>query len=147
MPINADIAATLSQARTIAVVGLSPRSYRPSYGVAAYLQQQGYRIIPVNPKEEGTVILGEHCYASLDAAVQAARRQHTPIDIVDCFRRAEDMPPVVDEAIRLGLPCVWMQLGVTHPAAAGKALQAGLRVMMDRCIKVDHALFEIPRKQ
>ncbi|HTD03127.1 CoA-binding protein [Undibacterium sp.] len=147
MMLNADIAATLRQARTVAVVGLSARSHRPSYAVAAYLQQQGYRIIPVNPKEEGTSILGEHCYASLDHAVQAAQRQGRRIDIVDCFRRSAEIPPIVNDAIRLGLGCVWMQQGVINDEAAGKALQAGIKVVMDRCIKVDHTIFNIPRKE
>ncbi|GGC94839.1 CoA-binding protein [Undibacterium terreum] len=146
MMINTDIAATLRNARTIAVVGLSAKSHRPSYGVAAYLQQHGYKIIPVNPMEEGSSILGEPCHASLDDAVTAAQQQGLQIDIVDCFRRSEEIPAIVDDAIRLGLGCVWMQQGVIHEEAAAKALQAGIKVMMDRCIKVDHTIFNIPRK-
>ncbi|MES2106501.1 MAG: CoA-binding protein [Pseudomonadota bacterium] len=147
MMINTDIAATLRKASTIAVVGLSAKSHRPSYEVAGYLQQHGYRILPVNPMEQGASILGEACHASLDHAVQAAQRQGIQIDIVDCFRRSEEIPPIVDDMIRLGLGCIWMQQGVINTGAADKALAAGIRVVMDRCMKVDHAIFNIPRKE
>lgn len=145
--INADIAAILRSASTIAVVGLSAKSQRPSHEVAAYMQQHDYRIIPVNPMEAGSTILGEHCYASLSDAVSAAQRQGIRIDIVDCFRRSGDIPPIVDEAIRLGLGCIWMQQGVTHLRAAEKAAAAGIKVVMDRCIKLDHVIFNIARKE
>ncbi|MES2073670.1 MAG: CoA-binding protein [Pseudomonadota bacterium] len=144
--INADIAAILRSARIIAVVGLSAKSHRPSHEVAAYMQQQGYRIVPVNPMEEGSTILGEHCHASLAEAAQAVQRQGARIDIVDCFRRSDDIPPIVDEAIRLGLDCVWMQQGVIHLQAAEKAAAAGIKVVMDRCVKLDHLIFNIARK-
>ncbi|MFZ6645620.1 CoA-binding protein [Undibacterium sp. TJN25] len=141
-----EIASLLQSASTIAVVGLSPRPSRPSYDVAAYLQRQGYRIVPVNPVEEGATLLGEHCYASLDDAVRALRLQGRQIDIVDCFRRSEEIPAIVDEAIRLGLKCVWMQLGVIHAEAARKAEAAGMQVVMDKCIKIEHGSLNIPTK-
>jgi uncharacterized protein len=121
----------LRHCRTIAVVGLSPNPQRDSHGVAAYLQAHGYRIIPVNPN--ATEVLGEKCYATL---VEAA--QHEAIDLVDCFRNSADIPPIVDDAMAIGAKAVWMQLGVSHPAAAAKAEAAGLLVVQDRCIKIDH---------
>lgn len=123
----------------IAVVGLSNRPERPSYDVTAYMQRQGYRIVAVNPMYAGQQILGEHCYASLTEAAQALAGQ-VRIDIVDCFRKSTDIPPVVDEAIAIGAACVWMQQGIVNDAAAAKAEAAGLKVIMDRCIKVDHAM-------
>ncbi|MFC5522768.1 CoA-binding protein [Polaromonas jejuensis] len=117
--------------RTIAVVGLSPKPHRASFDVARYLQAQGYRIIPVNPN--ATEVLGEKAYATL---TDAAR--HASIELVNCFRHSEDIPPIVDEAIAIGAKAVWMQLGIAHPAAAAKAKAAGLRVVQDHCIKVDH---------
>lgn len=124
----------------IAVVGLSDRANRPSHYVSAYMQEQGYRIVAVNPQYAGSTILGEYCYASLSEAQQALAGQGVQIDIVDCFRRAEDIPPVVEEAIRIGASCVWMQQGIVNEAAAARARDAGLQVVMDRCIKVDHAM-------
>lgn len=121
----------LSHCRTIAVVGLSPKPHRTSFDVARYLQQQGYRIIPVNPN--ATEVLGERAYATL---LEAA--QHETIELVNCFRNSEDIPPIVDEAIAIGARAVWMQLGVANPAAAAKAEAAGLLVVQDRCIKIDH---------
>ncbi len=123
------MAALLRTAKTVAVVGLSSDEFRPSHGVAAYLQQHGYRIVPVNPKE--TSILGETCYAGL-ASVPV------PIDIVDIFRRSEAVPEIVDEAIRLGARGVWMQEGVRHAEAAAKANAAGLAVAEDLCILKEH---------
>ncbi|MGC2194465.1 MAG: CoA-binding protein [Terriglobales bacterium] len=119
----------LKRARTIAVVGLSDNPLRPSHGVAAYLQSQGYRIIPVNPEIQ--TALGEKSYPSL---------LHVPerIDIVDIFRRPEFVEEVVDQAIRLKVPAVWMQEEVIHEKAAQKARQAGIFVVMDRCILVEH---------
>lgn len=122
----------LTAARTIAVVGLSDKPDRASYGVAAYLQRAGYRIIPVNPVLKGPV-LGEQPVASLSDITE-------PIDIVDIFRRSEDVPPVVDEAIAVGAKAVWLQLGIVNDAAAAAAEAAGLAVVQDKCIKVEHAV-------
>lgn len=124
-----DIRALLTNAKTIAVVGLSSKPERASYQVAAYLQHHGYRIIPVNPKEE--VVLGEQGYATLhDVPVH--------IDIVNVFRASKDVPPVIDDAIAVGADAVWLQLEITHPEAEEKARIAGLRVVANRCIKIDH---------
>ena len=125
----------LIRSKHIAVVGISARPDRPSHGVAAYLQAHGYHIIPVNPREAGTSILGEHCFASLTDA-----SQHYSIDIVDCFRKSDDIPPVVDEAIAIGARCVWMQSGIVHAVAADKARQAGIEVYMDLCLKIEHMI-------
>lgn len=119
----------LRSARSIAVVGLSSKRYRPSYGVAEYLQNAGYRIVPVNPLEE--TVLGEKAYAELDQVPEH-------IDIVDIFRRAEFVPEIVNAAIRLGARAIWMQEGVVHEEAAAKARAAGLEVVMDRCILKEH---------
>lgn len=119
----------LRSAKTIAVVGLSSRRSRPSYGVSEYMQSRGYRIIPVNPNE--TEVLGEKAWASLEEIPEH-------IDIVDIFRRAECVPEIVDSAIRVGAKGVWMQEGVVHDEAAGKARAAGLEVVMDRCILKEH---------
>jgi uncharacterized protein len=123
------IADLLRSARTIAVVGLSNRLWRPSHGVSEYMQRSGYRIIPVNP-EIGEA-LGEQCYPDLDAVPD-------PIDIVNIFRRSEYVPEIVDAAIRKGAKAVWMQEGVIHEKAAAKARAAGLTVVMDRCILKEH---------
>jgi len=123
------IAELLHSSRTIAVVGLSSKRYRPSYGVSEYLQRAGYRIIPVNPLERE--VLGERAYPELDAVPD-------PVDIVDIFRRSEFVPEIVEAAIRKGAKAVWMQEGVYHEAAARRAEQAGLIVIMDRCILKDH---------
>jgi len=119
----------LRSARTIAVVGLSSKRFRPSYGVAEYMQRAGYRIVPVNPEERE--VLGEKCYADLDSVPEA-------IDIVDIFRRSEFVPEIVEAAIRKGAKAVWMQEGVIHEEAARRAAEAGLDVVMDRCILKDH---------
>jgi len=119
----------LRQARTIAVVGLSNRRTRPSYGVAEYLQRSGYRIVPVNPQE--TEVLGEKAYPDLDSVPE-------PVDIVDIFRRPEHVPAIVEAAIRKGAKLVWMQEGVVNEAAAEAARAAGLAVVMDRCILKEH---------
>jgi hypothetical protein len=119
----------LRAAHTIAVVGLSNKRYRPSYGVSEYMQNAGYRIIPVNPEE--TEVLGEKCYAQLEGVPEH-------IDIVDIFRRPEFVPEIVEAAIRIGAGAIWMQEGVVHEAAAEKARRAGLRVVMDRCILKEH---------
>ena len=123
------IAELLKGARTIAVVGLSDSPMRTSYGVSAYMQAQGYRIIPVNPTIRES--LGERAYATLSDVPEK-------IDIVNVFRRSEFVPEVVDEAIRLKLPAIWMQEGVVHAAAAEKARKAGVFVVMDRCILKEH---------
>ena len=119
----------LQQAKTIAVVGLSDNPLRPSHGVSAYLQAQGYRIIPVNPQIHEA--LGEKAYPSLLDVPEK-------IDIVDIFRRPEFVEEVVDEAIELKVPAVWMQEEVIHEKAAHKARQAGIFVVMDRCILIEH---------
>jgi predicted CoA-binding protein len=123
------IAEILRVCRTIAVVGLSAKRYRPSYGVAEYMQRAGYRIIPVNPYE--IEILGETCYPDVESVPE-------PIDIVDIFRRSEYVPEIVEAAIRKGAKVVWMQEGVIHEEAARRAQEAGLEVVMDRCILKDH---------
>jgi hypothetical protein len=123
------IADILGAARTIAVVGLSAKRFRPSHGVAEYLQRVGYRIIPVNPNI--TEVLGEKSYASLDAVPE-------PVDIVDVFRRSEHVPEIVEAAIRKGAKTIWMQEGVVHEDAARRAEAAGLAVIMDRCILKEH---------
>jgi len=119
----------LRNAKTIAVVGLSSRRSRPSYGVSEYMQSRGYRIIPVNPNE--TEILGEKVWPSLEEIPEH-------VDIVDIFRRPECVPEIVDAAIRIGAKGIWMQEGVVHDEAAGKARAAGLEVVMDRCILKEH---------
>jgi predicted CoA-binding protein len=119
----------LSNGKTIAVVGLSSRRSRPSYGVAEYLQSEGFRIIPVNPNE--TEILGEKCYATLEEIP-------IPVDIVDIFRRSDSVMEVVESAIRIGAKGVWMQEGVVNPEAAEKARAAGMEVVMDHCILKEH---------
>jgi len=123
------IAELMTSARTIAVVGLSDSPMRTSYGVSEYMQSQGYRIIPVNPAIEQT--LGEKAYPTLSDVTEK-------IDIVNVFRRSEYVPEVVEEAIRLGVPAIWMQEGVEHQAAAEKARAAGIFVVMDRCILKEH---------
>ena len=126
---NDDIGRMLKTSKTIAVVGLSDSPLRPSYGVSAYMQSQGYRIIPVNPTIRGA--LGEKAVASLADIKEK-------IDIVDVFRRPEAVPEVVDEAIRLKVPAIWLQEGVVHEEAAEKARKAGIKVVMDRCILKEH---------
>ncbi|WP_457282694.1 CoA-binding protein [Polaromonas sp. P5_D5] len=121
----------LNHCRTIAVVGLSPKPHRASFDVARYMQANGYRIIPVNPN--AAEVLGEKAYSTL---LEAA--QHEKIDLVNCFRNSEDIPPVVDEAIAIGARAVWMQLGISNATAAAKAEAAGLLVVQDHCLKIDH---------
>ena len=125
----ADIPGLLRSSKTIAVVGLSNKRMRPSYGVSEYMQDCGYRIFPVNPDE--SEILGQKCYARLEDIPE-------PIDIVDVFRRSEFVPEIVESAIRVGAKAVWLQEGVVHEEAAERARQAGLVVVMDRCILKDH---------
>src|SRR5881296_1922274 len=123
------IAEILNKCNTIAVVGLSSNPMRPSHEVSEYMQNAGYRIIPVNPNE--TEVLGEKSYARLEDVPDK-------IDIVDVFRRAEEVPPVVESAIRVGAKAVWMQLGIENEEAAEKARAAGLVVIEDACILVEH---------
>jgi uncharacterized protein len=123
------IAQLLKRSKTIAVVGLSDSPLRPSYGVAAYMQSHGYRIIPVNPGIKGS--LGEKAVPSLSEVKEK-------IDIIDVFRRSEFVPEVVEEAIRLKVPAIWMQEGVVHEEAAERARKAGIQVVMDRCILKEH---------
>ena len=121
----------LAESRIIAVVGISPNPERPSHSVAAYLQQQGYRIIPVNPNI--TEALGEKAYASV-------RDIPGPVDVVDIFRRPEAVAPIVEDAIAKGVKVVWMQVGVIHEDAAARARAAGLTVVMDTCMRVTHQM-------
>ncbi len=125
------IADALKQSRTIAVVGLSPKRIRPSYGVSEYMQRAGYRIIPVNPAEAGKEILGEKCYARLEDIPES-------IDIVDVFHRSEFVPDIVESSINIAAKCVWLQEEVQHDEAAAKARAAGLYVVQDRCILKEH---------
>jgi len=119
----------LRQSRTIAVVGLSADWYRPSYFAAKYMQEHGYRVIPVNPKYPE--ILGEKCYRSL-------RDVPEKVDLVDVFRKTENVMPIADDAIAIGAKVLWQQLGVKNEAAAAKASAAGLEAVMDRCVKIEH---------
>jgi predicted CoA-binding protein len=133
MPMVDDIAGVrriLAKCRTLAVVGLSAQWYRPSYFAAKYMQDHGYRIVPVNPRYHE--VLGEKCYASL-------RDIPERVDLVDCFRRPEEIPAIADDAIAIGATVLWMQLGVVNREAAKRASDAGLDVVMDRCVKIEHA--------
>ena len=131
----------LTQCRTIAVVGLSPQWHRPSHFAAKYMQAHGYRIIPVNPlvAKEGGEILSEHAYASVTEAATALQKDGVKIDMVDCFRKSEDIPPLADEAIAVGASCLWLQLGVFNEEAGLRAEAAGLSVIQNRCVKIEHA--------
>lgn len=127
--VSYEIADILKKSKTIAVVGLSPKENRPSNQVARYLIDAGYTVIPVNPGQDE--ILGQICYPNL-AAIPVK------VDVVDIFRKPEDVPPVVEEAIAIKAESVWMQLGISNEQAASMAHAAGLKVVMDRCIKIDH---------
>ncbi|HLA35467.1 MAG TPA: CoA-binding protein [Rhodocyclaceae bacterium] len=120
----------LRETRTIAMVGLSPNEARPSHRVARYLMSQGYTVIPVNPGQ--SEILGQTCYPDL-ASIPVA------VDMVDVFRKSEDTPPIAAAAVRIGAKSLWLQEGVINAAAAATALAAGLDVVMDRCVKKEHA--------
>jgi predicted CoA-binding protein len=124
-----EMAALLRASRTIAVVGLSHKRSRPSYGVSEYMQNAGYRIIPVNPLE--TEVLGEKAYATLEEIPE-------PVDLVDVFRRSEFVPEIVESAIRIGAKAIWLQEDVVHEQAATRGREAGLTVVMDRCILKEH---------
>ena len=119
----------LKSSRIIAVIGLSPKPERPSYRVASYLKEQGYRIIPVNPQVKE--VLGEICYPELISVPE-------PVDVVDIFRRSEDVPDIVEDAIKIGAKVVWMQEGVINEKAAAQAKEAGLSVVMDKCMLKEH---------
>ncbi|WP_317202987.1 CoA-binding protein [Janthinobacterium sp.] len=130
-----DIARILADSRIIAVVGLSANPHRPSFEVAAFLQARGYRILPVNPGSAGQDILGELCHATLAEAAAAVAPAR--IDIVDCFRKAEDIMPIARQAIAVKAGCLWMQLGIVNEEAAALARAAGLRVVMNHCPKIE----------
>ncbi len=119
----------LNSSRVVAVVGLSPNPDRPSYKVASYLKEHGYKVIPVNPNENK--ILGEVCYPDISSIPE-------PVDVVDIFRRSEDVPAIVEEAIKIKAKVVWMQLGIINELAAARAKEAGLLVVMDRCMRKEH---------
>ena len=131
----------LTRCRTLAVVGLSPQWHRPSYFAAKYMQAHGYRIVPVNPlvAREGGQILGETAYASVTEAAAALAAQGVKIDMVDCFRKSEDIPPLAEEAVAVGAQCLWLQLGVFNEAAVARAESAGLLTVQNRCVKIEHA--------
>ena len=133
MSVTDPIRSLLASARTIAVIGCSADPERDSHRVAAYLQRAGYRVIPVNPGFDE--LLGERCYRDL-----AAIPGDVEIDIVDVFRRSEHVPPVAEQAIARGARALWLQLGITHPEAERRAAEAGLQVVSNRCLKVEHQL-------
>lgn len=128
----------LRDSKTIAIVGMSDKPERASNEVGAYLQQAGYRIVPVNPACAGQEIHGETVYASLQEAADALAAGGQRIDIVDCFRKSEDIGPIARDAIAVRAGCLWMQLGIENQAAADLARAAGLDVVMDHCIKIEH---------
>ncbi len=127
----------IQQYRNVAIVGISADQYRPSHFVAIYLQAEGYNIVPINPRYAGQTILGRRVYASLTEAKEAGEQ----IDIVDVFRRPEDVPPIAEEAIAIGAKVLWLQLGIRNDEAAARAGSAGLTVVQDRCMKIEHARF------
>ena len=129
--IQTAIRQSLAHCQTIAVVGLSPKPHRDSFRVAQYMQNQGFRIVPINPLTHE--VLGETAYASLTEAAQ-----HVRIDMVNCFRNSEDIPPIATEAIAIGAKSLWLQLGVFHDAAAKQATDAGLVVVQNLCLMVAH---------
>lgn len=130
------IADLVSHPRTVAVVGLSPKAHRESFKVSQYMQRQGWRIVPINPNVSVTSseILGEKAYASLTEAATTEK-----IDLVNVFRNSEDVPPVVDEALAIGAPAIWLQLGIRNDSAIAKAKAAGLQCVQDKCLLVEHA--------
>ena len=128
-----DIAHILATCRTVAVVGLSPKPHRDSYEVAQYMQAQGWRIVPINPAAQVREILGEPVYPSL---LEAAKQ--VQIDLVDVFRNSADVPPVAEEAIATGAKALWLQLGIENTAATDKARAAGLTVVQNRCLLIEH---------
>lgn len=122
----------LENCQTIAVVGLSPNPERASFRIAKYMQEQGYRIIPIHPA--AAEVLGEKAYASLTAAAQVAS-----IDLVNCFRRSEDIPPIAEEAVAIGAKALWLQLGIENDEACAHAASHGLDTVQDLCLKLEHA--------
>jgi predicted CoA-binding protein len=128
---KAAVRQSLANCKTIAVVGLSPKPHRDSYRVAKYMQDHGFRIVPINPN--APEVLGEKAYASLTDAAQ-----HERIDMVNCFRNSEDIPPIAAEAIAIGAKSLWLQIGVVNDAAAKQATDAGLVVVQDLCLMVEH---------
>jgi predicted CoA-binding protein len=128
---QAAIRRSLAYCKTIAVVGLSPKPHRDSFRVAKYMQEQGFRIVPINPNARE--VLGEKAYASLTEAAQ-----HERIDMVNCFRNSEDIPPIAAEAIAIGAKSLWLQLGVVNDAAAKQATDAGLVMVQNLCLMVEH---------
>jgi hypothetical protein len=132
------IAEMLRTAKTVAVVGMSDKSWRPSHRIGRYLAENGYRVLPVNPAL--TEILGQPCYPDLDAAQSAARElTGAGIDLVDVFRASENVPPTVDDVIRLGIPYLWLQDGVIHEEAIARARAAGVKCVQNDCIYREHA--------
>jgi predicted CoA-binding protein len=127
----------LQQYRHIAIVGISVDQYRPSHFVAIYLQAEGYDIILVNPRYAGQTLLGKRVYASLSEAKEAGEQ----IEIVDVFRKAEDVPPIAEEASKIGAKVLWLQLGIRNDEVGKKTMAAGLTFVQDRCIKMEHARF------
>src|SRR6266849_1048367 len=136
-PTNEELAALLTSATTIAMVGASSNPEKASHGIMQKLQRAGYRVIPVNPRE--TEVLGERAYAALTDIPER-------VDIVDVFRRPEDTPPIADDAVRIGARALWLQTGIVNEEAAARARAGGLIVVMDACIGATHALLRIPRK-
>jgi uncharacterized protein len=139
---QADILNILKTCKTIAVVGLSPKVHRDSYEVAEYMQSQGYRIIPINPvaaapNSPNTSILGEKVYATLADAAKVEK-----IDMVDCFRNSADIPPIATEAVQIKAQALWMQLGIDNEAAKAEAVAAGLAVVENRCLLIEHKRFK-----
>src|SRR6187431_2349485 len=133
MPLVDDIAGirrVLAQTRSIAVVGLSAHWHRPSYFAAQYMQGKGYRVIPVNPSYQA--VLGERCHPDLASIGE-------PVDMVDCFRKPQDIVPIARDAVAIGAKVLWMQIGIRNEEAARIALDAGMDVVMDRCVKIEHA--------
>jgi predicted CoA-binding protein len=128
-PPSDEVKAILENTKTVAVVGISPKTERDSHKVARYLKEHGYRIVPVNPGQKK--ILGETCYPNLMAIP-------FPVDMVDIFRRPEAVPQIVDDAVAIGAKVVWMQLGIAHNASAKKAGKSGLTVVMNKCTKIEH---------
>jgi predicted CoA-binding protein len=128
----------LHDCHTLAIVGLSPKADRPSYVVARYMQQHGYRIVPINPAAADTQILGETVYADLHQAAAAVLAQGDKIDLVDVFRKSEDVLPIAGEAIAIGARVLWLQLGVQNNDAIDQARCAGLLAVQNRCVKIEH---------
>jgi predicted CoA-binding protein len=129
--IQAAVRQSIADCKTIAVVGLSPKPHRDSFRVAEYMQDHGFRIVPINPNAHE--VLGEKAYASLTEAAQ-----HERIDMVNCFRNSEDIPPIAAEAIAIGAKSLWLQIGVVNDAAAKQATDAGLVVVQNLCLMVEH---------